>query len=141
MTYDLFISHASEDKSEFVRELAQTLIDRGFRVWFDEFEITLGDSLRESIDQGLAKSAFGVVVLSRSFFAKQWTQLELNALFAKESHGGKKVILPLWHNVERSDVLAFSPMLADKYALSTNKMSVEKIADQIARVVEKARGK
>ena len=78
--YDAFISHASEDKEELVRPLADALVERGLKVWYDEFNLTVGDSLRRSIDKGLAKSRFGIVVLSSSFFAKNWTQYELDGL-------------------------------------------------------------
>ncbi len=91
----------------------------GLRVWLDEFELTLGDSLRRKIDYGLAGSRYGVVVLSSAFFSKEWPQRELDGLFARED-GREKVILPIWHNVTASDVARFSPMLADKVAVSTS---------------------
>ena len=59
--YDVFISHASEDKEEVVRPLANALRKAGLKVWYDEFELHIGDSLRRKIDQGLAKSRFGIV--------------------------------------------------------------------------------
>jgi hypothetical protein len=43
--YDAFISHASEDKDGFVRPLAKELSRRGFRVWYDEFSLKVGDKL------------------------------------------------------------------------------------------------
>lgn len=70
--YDVFVSHATEDKDELVRPLAHGLQRRGLVVWYDEFELRLGDSLRRKIDLGLAASRFGVVVLSPAFFAKNW---------------------------------------------------------------------
>jgi hypothetical protein len=59
LTRDCFICHASEDKEEVARPLAESLRERGYAVWFDEFELDVGDSLREAIDQGLATSRFG----------------------------------------------------------------------------------
>src|SRR3990172_4215133 len=70
--YDAFISHASEDKDKLVKPLAKGLAKLGFRVWYDEFELTVGDSLRQSIDRGLATSRYGIVVLSKAFLAKNW---------------------------------------------------------------------
>lgn len=81
--YGVFISHASEDTDTFARPLADQLRRRGLRVWFDEFELTVGDSLRRNIDNGLAKSRYAVVVLSPAFFAKEWTKKELDALVAR----------------------------------------------------------
>lgn len=78
--WDVFISHASEDKEEIVRPLARELQQCGLRVWYDEFELRIGDGLRRKIDEGIARSAFGVVVLSTAFFAKNWTQYELDGL-------------------------------------------------------------
>jgi len=62
--YDAFISHATEDKEKLVKPLAMALRKRGFRIWYDQFEMRVGDSLRQSIDRGLASSRFGIVVLS-----------------------------------------------------------------------------
>lgn len=132
--YDVFISHASEDKDDFVRPLAQELEKRGFRVWYDEFVLKIGDSLRTSIDKGLANSRYGVVVLSSSFFSKNWPQHELNGLVAKEM-AGAKVVLPIWHKVSKNEVLANSPTLADKLALNSSLSSIEEIADELADVL------
>ena len=113
--FDVFICHASEDKESFVETLAQALNDAGFSVWYDDFQLAWGDSLRQSIDRGLVGSKYGIVVLSRPFFEKKWTEHELDGLFAKEAKN-KKVILPIWHNVTRDDVLGYSPALADRLA-------------------------
>jgi hypothetical protein len=131
--FDVFISHASEDKEEFVRPLAAALAAMGLRVWFDEWTLTLGDGLRKRIDEGLVASDFGVVVLSRHFFAKNWTQAELEGLFAKEMEG-RKVILPIWHNITEKDLLQHSPMLAGKLAAPTNE-GVESVARKIYAAV------
>jgi hypothetical protein len=87
--WDVFVSHASEDKEEFARPLAQALKDRGLRVWFDEFTLRVGDSLRRSIDRGLAHSRYGVVVISPAFLSKEWPQKELDGLMAREVDGRK----------------------------------------------------
>ena len=131
--WDAFISHASEDKEDFARPLAQALRARGFEIWFDEFTLTLGDSLRRSIDKGLATSKYGVVVLSPPFFAKSWPQKELDGLVARES-GGHKVILPVLHNMSQAELLAVSPTLADRLWVPSSK-GVEAIADEISSVL------
>jgi len=132
--YDAFISYASEDKDEFIRPLAQALTSKGFDIWFDEFELKVGDSLRQSIDRGLVNSKYGIVVLSKAFFDKNWPQYELNSLTAREIDG-KKVILPIWFNIDKQDVLKYSPNLADKFALSNKKMSIDEVADALADVL------
>lgn len=85
--YDVFVSHATEDKDEFVRPLAHALEERDCSVWFDESTLKIGDSLRRSIDRALANSRYGVVVLSSSFFAKAWPQYELDGLVTREMSG------------------------------------------------------
>lgn len=132
--WDLFICHASEDKEDFVRPLAHGLRGYGTKVWYDEFTLRIGDSLRRSIDRGLTSSRYGVVVLSPAFFEKEWPQRELDGLVAKEING-KKVILPVWHNVTREEVCNYSPPLADRFAAQTYEgidAVVKKIADAIS---------
>jgi hypothetical protein len=126
--WDVFISHATEDKDAFVRPLAEALMRRGVRVWLDEYSLKLGDSLMRSIDQGLARCRFGVVVLSPAFFAKEWPQKELAGLASRESEG-QKIILPIWHNITASEVRNFSPMLSDRFAVSSG--------EGLARVIDK----
>jgi len=136
--YDVFISHATEDKDEIVRPLANALVAEGLRVWYDEFELRIGDSLRRKIDNGLAKSRFGVVVLSHAFFAKNWSQYELDGLVTREMTG-EQVILPLWHGLTKREVIGYSPSLADKVARSTADFTIEEIAKEIASVIRDSR--
>lgn len=117
--WDVFICHASEDKDEIARPLANALAAKGLSVWYDEFSLRVGDSLRQSIDHGLLRSKFGVVILSPHFFEKHWPQQELNGLATREL-GGRKVILPVWHKVGFEEVRQYSPTLADRLAVSTN---------------------
>ena len=133
--YDAFVSHATEDKEEVARPLANALMAAGLRVWYDEFELRIGDSLRRKIDLGLARSRFGVVVLSPSFFAKKWPQYELDGLVTMEMTGEQR-ILPLWHRLTKDDVIRESPSLADKMARSTSEFTIQQIADEIADVIE-----
>ena len=136
--WDAFISHASEDKDGFVRPLAESLKKRGLSVWFDEFELKVGDSLRESIDRGLNRSRFGIVVFSPHFFEKKWPQNELNGLVTRET-GGAKVILPVWHNIDAEAVRTVSPVLADRVATSSSKgltRVIEDLMQAIAPPVE-----
>jgi hypothetical protein len=114
--------------------LANALTKLGYRIWYDEFELKVGDSLRQSIDKGLVNSRYGIVVLSPAFFAKNWPQYELNGLAAKEI-AGRKVILPVWHNITKDDLLAYSPPLADKVAVVTKDKSIKAIAAALAEVL------
>ena len=133
--YDVFISYANEDREEFAKPLAEALSALGLSVWYADFILRVGDSLRRSIDQGLTHSRFGIVVLSGNFFAKNWPQYELDGLTAREMQGNK-VILPIWHKVTKDEVLAYSPTLADKVALNSSLQSIQEIAHEIAGVVK-----
>lgn len=133
--YDLFISHASQDKEDFVEPLAEILSEMGLRVWYDDFVLKVGDRLSRSIDKGIANSEYGLVVLSPHFFAKGWTEHELSGLTAREIAGRRKLILPVWHGVSHEDVLEYSPTLADKVALDTSKMDLDEIAVALAEVL------
>ena len=136
--YDLFISHASEDKDAVVRPLVKCLRDLSLRVWYDESEIKVGDGIRPSIDYGLANSLFGVLVLSPNFISKQkWPAYEFDSLFIREIERGK-VILPLWHKVTKDEVMQFNLKMADKLALNTATTTISDIALEIAiEVTEK----
>lgn len=133
--YDVFISHSSTDKEEFVRPLAMELQNLGLNVWYDEFELKIGDSLRRSIDQGLINSRYGIVVLSSSFFKRDWTNYELDGFVNKEMNG-LKVILPIWHKVSKDEVQKFSLSLADKIALNSSIYSVKEIAEEINNLIK-----
>jgi cold shock CspA family protein len=137
MEHDVFISHASEDKDAFVRDLATSLRNKGLAVWYDDFALRLGDSLSASISKGLASSSFGVVVISPHFIAKRWPQRELAALIAREDYVDK-VILPIWHGVTKADLLANLPLLADKLAANSVD-GVEAVAKKIIEVVSPER--
>lgn len=134
--FDVFISHASEDKDEVVRPLAHALQDAGLKVWYDEFELKIGDSLRRKIDKGLATSKFGVVVLSKDFLGKGWTNYELDGLVTRAT-GGDQILLPVWHNITKREVVDYSPSLADKLARSTATHTVEEIAKEITEVIKR----
>lgn len=136
--YDVFISHASEDKDEVVRPLANALVNRDVSVWYDEFEMRIGDSLRRKIDKGLANSRFGIVVLSKDFIKKGWTNYELDGIITK-AVSGEQIILPVWHNITKNEVIAYSPSLADKIARNTAINTINEIADEIAELIVSTR--
>ncbi len=128
MEWDVFICHASEDKEEFVHPLALQIQENGLDVWYDDFELTVGDSLRRSIDRGLAHSQYGIVVISPFFLQKDWPQRELDGLVAREVNG-QKVILPVWHNVDKRTVSQYSPTLADRVATLTSRGMRQVVTD------------
>src|SRR5580704_3540906 len=132
--YDLFISHASEDKRSLVQPLATALETLGVGIWYDDFALEAGDSLSRSIDRGLSDSRFGLVILSPSFLKKPWPERQLRGLVSKEL-GRDKVIIPVWYKVSRDDILAFSPPLADQVAILADNLSISEVAGEILRIV------
>ena len=132
MEYDVFICHASEDKG-FVGPLANALKEKGLKVWYDRFELKIGDSLRQKIDYGLANSKYGIVVLSKVFFTKSWPQNELDALASRQNAEGRKVILPIWHDIEADLVRKHSPLLESLLA-ARSRDGFESVVSQILSV-------
>lgn len=130
--YDVFVSHAWEDKEEFVDEFVEELRKQGLIVWYDTDKLKWGDSMREKIDRGLAKSRYGVVILSPNYIApeKYWTKAELNGLFQVETINGK-TILPVWHNLTKKQVTEYSPIIADRKAMNTASMTPDEIAKEL----------
>ena len=130
----IFISHASEDKDVIARPLAQKLQAMGLEVWFDEYELTLGDRIRSSIEQGLLECDYAVVVLSKAYISSDWAQKELDGIMAQESLNSK-VVLPIRHQLTIKEVLSFSPIIADRVIVSTEK-GVEAISDAIVKTID-----
>lgn len=134
--YDVFISHASEDKEDFVDEFVAELRKAGVKVWYDTSQIAWGDSLRKRIDDGLTKSRFGIAILSPNYIAdgKYWTKEELNGIFQLESINGK-TLLPIWHKLTKKQVTDFSPIVANKKAMTTASMTPQEIAHELVKLI------
>ena len=133
--YDVFVCHAGPDKDDFVRPLAHALRDGGLEVWYDEFELKVGDSLRRKIDQGIRSARYGLVVLSPSFLGgRAWTEHELDGIVNAYIYN-RQVLLPIWHKVGQSEVMEYSPSLANKVALASAEMSVADIAGELLRYI------
>lgn len=135
--YDVFVSHAWEDKESFVDEFVQALRDRDLQVWYDTTKIKWGDSMRAKIDEGLRHSRFGVAVLSPDYISegKYWTKTELDGLFQLDSINGK-VLLPIWHNLTKKQVIDFSPIIAGKLAMNTASLTPDEIADKLVELLQ-----
>ncbi len=131
--WDVFISHAREDKELAIRIL-QALEQVDLRVWLDRDRLVPGESLKRSIERGISGSKFGLVILSHSFFRKTWTNIELNALFAREEDSSRRIV-PLWCGVSRADVLKKYPLLVDRLAIDMSTCSFEGLIDNILRAI------
>lgn len=133
MKYDLFISHASDDKVDLVLPLVDYLQRFDIKIWYDTHEIKLGDNLRRKIDEGLSQSRYAVVILSPNFLKKEWPQKELDALVSRED-GKENIILTILHNITYEDIKKYSPLLSSKLMVST-KQGIDFVAREILNVV------
>lgn len=132
-----FISHDSRDKDDLVRELAREMVKRMCPVWYDEYSLKVGASLRESIEQGLKETKNCVVVLSPNFFSNNgWGKAEFDAVFTREILQKQNVMLPVWHNVTAEQVYEYSPRLADKVGLPSS-VGIEELARQLTNEIKK----
>lgn len=123
-----FISHDSRDKEEIARPLALALQKQLCPVWYDEFSLNLGDSLRGSIEKGLRECRKCIFIVTPNFLANGgWSKREYDSIFTRELIERQNVIIPIWHGVTAEDVYAYSPILADKYA------AIWTDADEVAR--------
>lgn len=132
--YDVFLSHASEDKDEVARPLAEMLQKRGLKVWYDETELKIGDNLMRKINAGIRDSRFGILVLSNSFFGKDWPEYELDVLenlMVKED----RVLFPIWHKITLEEIKSYRASLANIFARQTAEDTIEEIADEIYKVI------
>lgn len=128
--YDIFISYASED-TEYVDELGLALEKSDISIWRDKDSIVWGQSIRQSIDAGLSRSRFGIVILSSAYIRKYWPNYELSGILNKESSTGRQMILPIWHNVTKDEIDSKSPSLADRLALDSRLNSTTEIIEQL----------
>ena len=126
---NFFISHASEDKDDFVRSLADYMILNGATTFYDEYSIKLGDSLFDSINGGIKNSKNCIIVLSKYFFKKKWTMAELRAIVNKHIEG-EIALIPIYHNVTFQEVKRDYPMLSDLIGVSSE-IGYEKVAEKI----------
>lgn len=130
-----FISHDSRDKDSLVRELAVELSKLMCPVWYDEYSLKVGDSLRACIEKGLKEAKKCVIILSPNFFSNDgWGKVEFDSIYTREIIEKSNVILPVWHNVKVQDVYQYSPRLADKVGLSSS-LGVKELANRLSSVI------
>lgn len=132
--YDIFISYAVEDKLELAYPFCQHLENKGLKVWYSGRELRYGESIEKVVKEGLEKSRYGIILITPHYFQKKWTIKELYSLWSME-HQGKNIILPVFHQVTHQDVAKHDPVLADRWAFTTDK-GLAFIADEVEKVVK-----
>jgi hypothetical protein len=131
-----FISHDSRDKKEVAEPIAVGLMKLLCPVWYDEFTLKVGDSLRQSIENGIKECRTCVLILSPDFLTNEgWTKAEFDSIYTREIVEKSNVILPVWHKVGAREVYEYSPRLADKKGISTEK-GVEEVIRQLKAAID-----
>lgn len=126
--YDVFISHASANKTEYVNDLVTELNKyKNIKIWYDTQNIDWGDDQVKEIYDGLEKCEFGIVIITKEFMEREWTNKELETLLSRQNNSGQKLILPILHNISISDYFDKYPKLKNIFALDTSKFSIQDI--------------
>lgn len=135
--FDIFISYVQSDSSDYVDGLYNGLVSAGITVFRDTTEMKIGQSMRQSMDNALAKSKFAIVIFSPDYLSKYWTQYELDGVLSKEYITGDQMILPLWHNITADELASKSPSLANKLAWNSAVNTIDEISSTVKSLLGK----
>ncbi len=131
-----FICHDYRDKASIAQPLALALQRRMCMVWFDEFSLRVGDSLRAQIEQGLRECSKCIIILTPTFLLNNgWARREYDSIFTREIVEERGVILPVWHGVSPRDVYQYSPVLADKVGVDWE-LGQDEVARKLVLAIE-----
>lgn len=133
--YDAFISHAVEDKIPIANELCAKLERAGLKIWYSGKELGIGDSIEKTIEKGLHRSRYGIVIFSPTYLAKNWTIREFYTLLAKEIEE-QKVILPVLYNISLDDLKNKDLLMADRFAVNADR-GIDFVVDRLVREIRK----
>lgn len=131
--YDVFLSHANADKLVYVNDLYESFRRLGISIFYDKEEIDWGDYWKDRILQGVAKSEFAVIVISKNFFGRDWTERELNEFLNRQNAAGQKIVLPLLYGISVQDLQAQYPTLSEIQCVSSEKMNQDQICILFAK--------
>ena len=126
--YDVFISHASSDKEEYVNNLKSSIDKLGVNVFYDKDTIQWGDEWKKKLLEGIKTAEFAIIVISEKFFGREWTEKELNDFLKRQNSNGQKIILPILHKISFDQLKEQYPSIADIQAIDSNKYSCDQIA-------------
>lgn len=131
--YDVFLSHAAQNKIEYVNELNKVIAMLGIDIFYDSDCLAWGDNWKDKIMEGLRSSEFAIVVLSEQFFDREWTERELYELLSQQNESKQKLVLPLLYGITIEQLKEKYPQLGDIQCISTVTYSKEEIAILLAR--------
>lgn len=140
--YDVFISHANKDKEEFVSKLNDSLKNLGISIFYDTETLEWGDNWKQKILEGTKKAEFAIIVISKNFFDREWTEKELNEFLNRQNENGQKTILPILHGINIKDLQEKYPDVADIQAINSSEYSPDAIALLFAKqLIKRLKGK
>ncbi len=131
--YDVFISHANKDKSEYVDLLYMALKRLGVTIFYDTEVLSWGDNWKQVILDGTATSEFAIIVISENFFDREWTEKELHEFLERQNSSGQKIVLPLLHNITLDQLKGKYPVLGDIQVIDSGRFSKEEITILFAK--------
>lgn len=139
--YDLFLSHASKDKEDYVNDLFSSLKELGINIFYDTEVIQWGDNWKNKILDGVAKSEFAIIVISKNFFDREWTEKELNELLSRQNESKQKMVLPILKDISIKELREKYPQVADIQAIDSRDYSCNQIAIKFAKIlIERIKG-
>lgn len=92
----IFLSHTSIDKP-FVEKLAKDLERLGICVWFDKYEIKVGESILWKVDEGIQESEYLGIVISKEAWESEWVKTEISAAWEKQTKQKGNFVLPIYY--------------------------------------------
>lgn len=131
--YDVFISHANKDKEDYVDLLNASVKRLGINIFYDTDVLSWGDNWKQMILEGTQKSEFAIIVISRNFFGREWTERELAELLARQNDNKQKIVLPLLHGISLDELKEKYPELGDIQCISSDDYSREEIVLFLAK--------
>ena len=131
--YDVFISHANKDKLSYVNDLNRAIKKLGINVFYDTDVLSWGDNFKQVILDGTAKSEFAIIVISKNFFDREWTERELDEFLAQQTATGQKIVLPLLYGVTLDELKEKYPTLGDIQAITSKDYTKPEIAILLAK--------
>lgn len=131
--YDVFISHANGDKSEYVDLLNMSVKRLGINVFYDTDVLSWGDNWKQVILDGTSDSEFAIIVISKNFFGREWTEKELNEFLAQQNESGQKIVLPLLYGVTLKELKEQYPQLGDIQCISSDNYDRQEITLLLAK--------
>lgn len=131
--FDVFISHANKDKLSYVNDLNRVIKKLGINVFYDTDVLSWGDNFKQVILDGTAKSEFAIIVISKNFFDREWTERELDEFLAQQNATGQKIVLPLLYGVTFDELKEKYPTLGDIQAITSKDYTKPEIAILLAK--------